>query len=108
MNKKIIKEKLRLKLISWIAELITEWKGRDKRDKGTLRSSDKSDLVIDLACKIDKFYKKEMIEKIEKIKPKLELVEGLGVDETNYNNGGVSGYNRAKKEIINLIKDERH
>ena len=50
------KEQLRIKLISWIAELITEWDRRTEEEDTDLKTVDRSDLIIDLANKIDKFY----------------------------------------------------
>ena len=43
------KEQLRLKLIEWIAELVTEWKFRPY-------GAGNSDLIIKLTNRIDKFY----------------------------------------------------
>ena len=88
---KIIKEKLKLKLIVWIAELITEWEIRTEKDKGTLKMSDRSDLIIDLTHKIDKFYKKEIIEKLEYV-----------LEEDNWAKDGTTLHDR----ILKIIKDE--
>jgi len=43
------KEQLRLKLIKWVAELVSEWNFRPY-------GADTSDLIIKLKNRIDKFY----------------------------------------------------
>jgi len=60
------KEKLRLKMIEWIPELITEWNIRDIKDENKCCESDCSDLIKKITNKIDNFYKKEFFNTLKK------------------------------------------